>query len=71
MPSVNFLPDRDSLRKELRILQEEQDKALALAAYFRMSTLQAKQYEQRRRRIRELLFILSTLPRLRRAVRRG
>lgn len=58
MPSG--LADRDSIRTELRVLQEEQGKALAMAAYVHMSTEQAKQFDDRRDRICELILLLAT-----------
>ena len=59
MPPAGPPPDSDSLRTELRILQDEQLKAMVLAAYVRMSEVQETAFDQRRKRIGELLLMLA------------
>lgn len=58
-PEDPVVPSLSALRIELRILCEEQDKAKALAAYIVMSKEDARKYDQRGMRIRELLLMLA------------
>ena len=53
-------PDLYALRTELRILQEEHGKAMALGAYLSMSVEQNRKFDERRTRINQLLLILAT-----------
>lgn len=55
-------PNLSALWVELRVLREEQDKASALAAYILMSQEEARRYDERGDRIRELLLILAMHP---------
>ena len=60
MPDERPLPEASSLRIELSILQDEHDKALAMATYLGMTPEQAFTADERRKRINQLRWMLET-----------
>lgn len=61
MPPDSLPLDLDSLRRELGILRDEQEKAMALGVYIAMSDKQTEEFDSRRTRINELVLILAAI----------
>jgi hypothetical protein len=51
---MSSVPDLETLRKELEILQKDQDESMTHAVYTGITVGQAKELDRRRRRINEL-----------------
>lgn len=54
------LPELQLIRRELDILKQDQDEAMAVAIYAGMSRVQAEEFDTRRKRVNDLYELLLT-----------